>query len=215
MDASHNPLDITDRKNAIRNAMRASLGRIDSAQRSEWSALACARVIRSEVFVKAARVMLYMPMRSEIDILSVALEAFRLGKSVCVPRVETGRKSMNAIEMTSFDDESMDADALGVRAPKAGQIVPSETIDLVVVPGVAFDMHGFRLGRGGGYYDRYLARLPHSAATIGICFDLQFVDDIPTEPNDIAVQAVVSEHRAIQRDPSRSLLSAQDRATTR
>ena len=118
---------------------------------------------------------------------------------------------MNAVETTSFDDESMDSDSLGVRAPKVGQEIPHEEIDLVIVPGVAFDMHGFRLGRGGGYYDRYLARFSRNTATIGVCFDIQFVEEIPTEPTDIAVHAVVSDRRAVQRDPSLALLAVQDR----
>ena len=191
--------------------MRTRLAMLTADQRAEWSTAACARLIRSVAFARASRVMLYMPMRSEVDVISVALEAFRLGKSVCVPRVDGSRKTMNAVETTSFDDESMDSDSLGVRAPKVGQEIPHEEIDLVIVPGVAFDMHGFRLGRGGGYYDRYLARFSRNTATIGVCFDIQFVEEIPTEPTDIAVHAVVSDRRAVQRDPSLALLAVQDR----
>jgi 5-formyltetrahydrofolate cyclo-ligase len=211
MDASHTPHDITDRKNAIRSDMRTRLATLTADQRAEWSTASCARLIRSVAFARASRVMLYMPMRSEVDVISVALEAFRLGKSVCVPRVDGSRKTMNAVEITSFDDESMDSDSLGVRAPKVGQEIPHEEIDLVIVPGVAFDMHGFRLGRGGGFYDRYLARFSRNTATIGVCFDIQFVEEIPTEPTDIAVHAVVSDRRAVQRDPSLALLAIQDR----
>lgn len=191
--------------------MRTRLATLTADQRAEWSTASCARLIRSVAFARASRVMLYMPMRSEVDVISVALEAFRLGKSVCVPRVDGSRKTMNAVEITSFDDESMDSDSLGVRAPKVGQEIPHEEIDLVIVPGVAFDMHGFRLGRGGGYYDRYLARFSRNTATIGVCFDIQFVEEIPTEPTDIAVHAVVSDRRAVQRDPSLALLAVQDR----
>lgn len=191
--------------------MRTRLATLTADQRAEWSTASCARLIRSFAFARASRVMLYMPMRSEVDVISVALEAFRLGKSVCVPRVDGSRKTMNAVEITSFDDESMDSDSLGVRAPKVGQEIPHEEIDLVIVPGVAFDMHGFRLGRGGGYYDRYLARFSRNTATIGVCFDIQFVEEIPTEPTDIAVHAVVSDRRAVQRDPSLALLAVQDR----
>ena len=191
--------------------MRALLATLTADQRAAWSTAACARLIRSDAFTRASRVMLYMPMRSEVDVISLALEAFRLGKSVCVPRVEIARKTMNAVEITSFDDEAMDSDALGVRAPKVGQEIPHEEIDLVIVPGVAFDMRGFRLGRGGGYYDRYLARFPRSTATIGVCFDIQFVEKVPTEPTDITVHAIVSDRRAVQRDPSLALLAVQDR----
>lgn len=204
MDASQTPPELTDRKNAIRTAMRARLSALTPAQRSAGSAAACARLVTCEAFARATTVMLYMPMRSEVDVISVALEAFRLGKNVCVPRVETGHKSMHAIETSTFDDESMGADELGVRSPTSGAQIPHETIDLVVVPGVAFDARGFRLGRGGGYYDRYLARLRRHTATIGICFDFQFVDLVPTEPTDIAVQSIVSDRRRIETHPSPS-----------
>ncbi len=197
MDASHTPPELTDRKNAIRAQMRAQLSSLSDAARAECSASACARLMQCEAFVRATTVMLYMPMRSEIDVVSVALEAFRLGKQVCVPRVETGRKAMHAVATTSFDDESMRPDELGVRVPTSGVQIPHESIDLVVVPGVAFDTRGYRLGRGGGYYDRYLARLPRQTATIGVCFDCQFVDRIPTEPTDIAVQVIVSDRRRV------------------
>ncbi|MSR44189.1 MAG: 5-formyltetrahydrofolate cyclo-ligase [Phycisphaerales bacterium] len=197
MEASHTPLDITDRKNAIRSTMRARVSALTESERAAWSLAACGRVVGSDAFYRASTVMLYMPMRSEVDVISLALEAFRLGKTVCVPHADAGRKAMHAIQMTSFDDESMDADSLGVRVPKSGRQIPHDSIDLIIVPGVAFDARGFRLGRGGGYYDRYLAHLPRSTDTIGICFDCQFVDAIPTESTDIAVQSVVSEARRV------------------
>ncbi len=204
MDASQTPPELTDRKNAIRTAMRARLAALTDEQRVSGSAAACAKLIECEAFQRASTVMLYMPMRSEIDVISVALEAFRLGMTVCVPRVETGRKSMHAIETSTFDDESMGADELGVRTPTTGAQIPHESIELVVVPGVAFDARGFRLGRGGGYYDRYLARLSRHTATIGLCFDFQFVDTIPTEQTDIAVHSIVSDRRRIDTQPNHS-----------
>ncbi|MSQ90614.1 MAG: 5-formyltetrahydrofolate cyclo-ligase [Phycisphaerales bacterium] len=211
MDASQPPLDITDRKNAIRALMRARLSALSDSDRAMASSAACSHVIRSDAFLRASCVMLYMPMRSEIDVISLALAAFRYGKTVCVPRADVGRKAMHAIETSSFDDESMDADALGVRVPKTGAQIPHDSLDLVVVPGVAFDTRGFRLGRGGGYYDRYLARLPRTTATIGICFDFQFVDTIPTEPTDIAVQAVVSDRRGIPNHSDQSSSPPKDK----
>ncbi len=210
MDASHTPPELTDRKNAIRTAMRARLAALTDTQRSDGSAAVCARLVKSAEFARATTLMLYMPMRSEIDVLSIALEAFRLGKSVCVPRVETGRKAMHAIETSTFDDESMGSDELGVRSPVAGAQIPAEAIDLVIVPGVAFDTRGFRLGRGGGYYDRFLARLPRTTATVGVCFDFQFVDTVPTEPTDIAVQTIVSDRRRIETHNSPSTTPPKD-----
>jgi 5-formyltetrahydrofolate cyclo-ligase len=75
----------------------------------------------------------------------------------------------------------------------AARVVPPEEIDVILVPGLAFTRLGQRLGRGGGYYDRYLASLPAKTLKIGVCFGFQIVDALPTESHDQAVAAVVTE----------------------
>lgn len=210
MDASHTSAELTRRKDEVRRAMRERLTALSIDDRARWSREACARLVRSPAFQRASMVMLYMPMRSEIDVLPVALEAFRAGKSICVPRVESGRDTMNAISTNSFDDESMVPDAAGVRTPKSGSRVPDEVIDLVVVPGVAFDLSGARLGRGGGFYDRFLGSLKQTTATIGVCFDFQLADAIPVDRQDVRVKAVVSDRRGVQPDGGTAILAGQD-----
>jgi len=207
MDAPDTRNPITERKNAVRSSMRAQLQALTDAERAARSSAACARVLKSTAFQSAVCVMLYMPLRSEIDVMSVALEAFRLGKVVCVPRVADGGKSMHAVEIKSIDDESMASDALGVPAPRSGREIMQESIDLVIAPGVAFDVRGGRLGRGGGFYDRFLAKAHRHTTTIGVCFDFQLVDEIPTEADDIPVQAVVTDCRAVERTGSNSVLA--------
>ncbi|MSR29403.1 MAG: 5-formyltetrahydrofolate cyclo-ligase [Phycisphaerales bacterium] len=196
MDASPASPDLSVRKQAIRIAMRDRLASITPEDRAARSKLICAGLLRHTSFANASTVMLYMPMRSEVDVIAVALEAFRLGKVVCLPRVDPGRDTMNAIATTTFDNDSMRPDAMGVRSPEDGPRVPDASIDLVVVPGVAFDLAGKRLGRGGGFYDRFLSHLPTSTATIGVCFDWQIVDSIPADHRDMSVQAVITDHRA-------------------
>jgi len=207
MDAPDTRNPITERKNAVRSSMRAQLQALTDAERAARSSAACARVLKSTAFQSAVCVMLYMPLRSEIDVMSVALEAFRLGKVVCVPRVADGGKSMHAVEIKSIDDESMASDALGVPAPRSGREIMHESIDLVIAPGVAFDVRGGRLGRGGGFYDRFLAKAHRHTTTIGVCFDFQLVDEIPTAADDIPVQAVVTDCRAVERTGSNSVLA--------
>jgi 5-formyltetrahydrofolate cyclo-ligase len=208
MDAADTPNPITERKNAVRASMRAQLQALIDAERAARSTAACARILKSTAFQPALCVMLYIPLRSEIDVMSVALEAFRLGKVVCVPRIADGGKSMHAVEIKSIDDESMTSDALGVPVPRSGREIMHESIDLVIAPGVAFDVRGGRLGRGGGFYDRFLAKAHRHTATLGVCFDFQLLDEIPTEANDIPVQAVVTDRRAVERSGSHSVLAS-------
>lgn len=207
MDAPDKQDPTTERKNAVRADMRGQLHAMTDAERASRSASACARILKSPAFQSAVCVMLYMPLRSEVDVIALALEAFRLGKTVCVPRVADGGKSMHAVEIKSIDDESMTSDALGVRAPRSGRTMPQDSIDLVITPGVAFDLRCERLGRGGGFYDRFLAKAHRHTTTIGICFDFQLVDEIPSQSGDVPVHAVVTDRRAIERSASHPVLS--------
>lgn len=204
MDAPETPDSITKRKDEVRARMRVLLSALSESDRVACSAAACSRVLASQAFRSAGTVLVYMPMRSEVDITTVVLEAFRCGKSVCVPRVPEGGRLMNAVEITSIDDETMASDALGVRVPRGGREVVADSIDLVIAPGVAFDLRCQRLGRGGGYYDRFLAKMPRSTTLLGICFDCQLVDSIPAQEADIPVHAVITDRRLIERSPQRS-----------
>ena len=81
--------------------------------------------------------------------------------------------------------------AYGIEEPAGEPFTDYESIDLAVIPGVAFDVHGNRLGRGKGYYDRLLPRLPHTYK-IGICFPFQLLEEIPTEAQDVRMDEVLS-----------------------
>ncbi len=85
----------------------------------------------------------------------------------------------------------------GALEPSDGEIVPPEEIDVVIVPGLAFDRAGHRLGYGGGFYDRFLGRLRPDAVTIGVAFSDQIVDEAPHGPKDRSVDIVVTEHGII------------------
>jgi len=86
---------------------------------------------------------------------------------------------------------------MGVRTPASGPEVAPESLDLVVVPGVAFDRTGHRLGRGAGHYDRFLSRLSARTATAGICFDEQLIDAVPHGDHDRTVDCVFTPSHTI------------------
>ena len=184
-------------KSGIRASMRAMLAAMTDEQRHLGSAAACSRLCKLEVFHDAAVSMLYMPLPDEIDLTPVAIGCFQMGKTVCVPRVDWKRRDMIAVEATSFDDQFMEIDEHGLRVPREGRPVPTTMIDLVVVPGLTFDTQGHRLGRGGGFYDRFLSRLRRSATTIGLAFDGQIIDRVPVNDRDIAVEIIVTDRRTV------------------
>ncbi|MCI0364735.1 MAG: 5-formyltetrahydrofolate cyclo-ligase [Phycisphaerales bacterium] len=182
-------------KAEIRARMRALLTAMDEKQRHAASSSACSKLASLEAFDHAGVVMLYMPMANEIDVTPAAVKCFRLGKTVCVPRVDWHRGEMDPVEVTSLDDHVLDCDEHGVRVPKICRPILPKLIELVVVPGLAYDAQGNRLGRGGGYYDRFLGRLRPSATTVGLIFDQQIVPKVPTKKHDVAVDIVVTDRR--------------------
>jgi 5-formyltetrahydrofolate cyclo-ligase len=177
---------------------------MDNGRRHDASAAACTHLTGLDAFHHASVVMLYMPLAKEVDLTTAALSCFRMGKTVCVPRINWKRQDMEPVEVSSFDDEIMDIDEHGLRTPASGAPLPPAMIDLVVVPGLAFDPHGHRLGRGGGCYDRFLGRLRRSATTVGLVFDVQIIDAVPADERDMSVDIVVTDRRVTHAARSRS-----------
>ena len=99
-----------------------------------------------------------------------------------------------AVSLISGNEKELEIGPFGIKQPKKDQIKPInlEDIDLVVVPGLAFDRKNNRLGRGGGYYDRFLKKLPSSASTVGLAFDFQIVENLPVTSLDVKVQALLT-----------------------
>ena len=191
-------------KAEIRRQVLAKLAAMGDEQRHEGSVAACSRLMTLEVFQHASVVMLYMPLASEVDLTPVAIRCFQTGKTVCVPLVDWKRRDMEPVEVTSFDDHVMEVDEHGLRMPRGGAPIPPDLLDLVVVPGLAFDAHGHRLGRGGGYYDRFLGRLRRTAATVGLGFDVQITDEVPVNDGDVSVDIVVTDRRVTHARGSRT-----------
>ncbi|MCE9611799.1 MAG: 5-formyltetrahydrofolate cyclo-ligase [Chthoniobacter sp.] len=139
---------------------------------------------------------LFDPLPSEPDI---ALLRECDSRTFCYPRL-TG-ETLEFVAVQSLEDLAPAAWNPNIREPQIRDenIVPPSGMDLILVPGLAFTRDGRRLGRGGGYYDRLLAaRAPHTV-TLGICFDLQIVSALPTEPHDQCVDAVITESGLLTR----------------
>lgn len=188
-------VEIHEVKKRLRRTMRSRLADIGGPQRRDASNAACKRLNALPAVRSAGTVMLYMPLATEIDVLPAAVQCFRNGQTVCVPRVDWERRDMQPVEVSSFDDHAMETDPKSVRSPRDGRPVTPDAIDLVVVPALAFDVAGRRLGRGGGYYDRFLQRLRRGVPRVGIVFDRQIVDEVPAEDHDVSVETVVTERR--------------------
>ncbi|MBO6188901.1 MAG: 5-formyltetrahydrofolate cyclo-ligase [Prevotella sp.] len=136
----------------------------------------------------AQTVMLYCALPDEVQTLPLISRLASEGKTVLLPRV-TSDTQMELRRYTGKGD--LEQGAFGIMEPTGPLFDDYAHIDVAVVPGVAFDRQGHRLGRGKGYYDRFFARVPLYIYKIGVCFPFQIVDTLPTDAHDIAVDSVI------------------------
>ena len=184
---------ISSDKRKIRKEILEKLKSQNKNQVLKKSEVIKKRLFKLEEFKKAGCVVFYVSMVGEVSTHELIDESIRMGKTVGVPVVIKGKRDLTISQVT---DRTMQLEngPYGINQPKAAEIkpIPCEGIDLVLVPGVAFDKKGNRLGRGKGYYDRFLKGLPKRTLTIGLCFDFQVVEFIPKLPHDIPVQRLLN-----------------------
>src|SRR5256885_7921292 len=172
-------------KPAVRKQLREKLAAITDEQRHRRSIAACALVASCREFDAARVVMLYLSSPQEVDTAPLALKAWQAGKTVVVPKVSWDQRRMLPVEISSLTDQ-MTTSGPGVREPADGKPVPVDFIDFVVVPGLGFDSKGYRIGRGMGFYDRFLAQSEFIGTSCGLAFDDQIVPrDLPVQEHDI------------------------------
>ena len=151
------------------------------------------RVLGLEAYRRAKLVHTYVSSKeNEVDTRALIGTCLKEGKRVAVPVVMPGTKTLSHALIDGLDQLVVGPWGLAQPDPAAAAWLPAEArIDLVVVPGLAFDRRGQRIGWGGGYYDRFLAQV--QAVKIGLCYDALVLDCIPGEPHDVPVDLVVAE----------------------
>ena len=179
-------------KSSLRERFLELLKKQGSQERQQKSRSIQAQLFALPAFAKARTVLFYASLPGEVDTLAMISQALQQKKIVALPVIERTQKTMTPTRITSLDD--LTTGHYGIVAPHAdaANAVLPQDIDAVIVPALAFDKSNNRLGRGVGYYDRFLADLPKTATTIGLAFDFQIVDRLPTESHDIPVDLVIA-----------------------
>lgn len=187
---------MTGQKKMLRAELKRRLAEMTGDQIDRQSRIACERLTQTDGFRMAATVMLFLSMPQEIDTTAAIESAWKSGKRVVVPRIDRHPRRMVAVEIDRLD-HSPDPAISGLRNPTEGIEVPIGQIDLIVAPGLAYDRRGNRLGRGGAYYDRFLAEPECKASVVGFGFAFQVLDEVPTDPHDRPVDAIVTEQGVV------------------
>ena len=187
--------DHAEIKQVLRRRLRAA--RVDLPPRvaAELGAAICARVLGMPAFLGAHALVAYAPVENEVDPGALVGVALAGGKSVYYPRRTAGD-----VEFLESAPTDLAPGSSTIPEPRSGTPLPSDGGEGVVflVPGLAFDARGVRLGRGAGCYDRGLARHPH-AARIGLAYEMQVVPALPEAAWDVRMDAVVTEARVLMR----------------
>lgn len=180
-------------KHTIRREIKERIRAVSELEKAEKSAIIKARLFKEEAFKKAHVVMFYVSLKDEVNTYSMIDEAIEAGKKVCVPVILKEDKRLIAGHITDRQAD-LEKQHFGIYQPREGRVreVPLEDIDVVVVPGVAFDRHNVRLGRGHGYYDRFLCGLSAKTKTIGLAFGFQLVDHLPRDSHDVPVTKTIT-----------------------
>lgn len=174
--------------------------------RKNQNSLDCSRnsIIIKEKLLKMDRVknsntiMLYLDFNNEVKTDILLKELINLNKIVVAPITVKEDKKLLPYRIKNLDSD-IKIGSYGIREPRKSTCSPVDIkeIDIVIVPGVAFDKNGFRLGYGGGFYDRFLKNLSPYAITIGLAFDIQLFDEIPKEEHDIQLDYIITEKRIL------------------
>lgn len=182
-------------KRSLRQAMLARRRNLSGEKFRSASFLVQQHFLDTEEYRRAHRIALYASIHNEVDTEMVVLAALQSGKKVAFPAVIHNGLVFHDVDTLS----SLKRGAFGIMEPcSSGKCVVLEEADIFVLPGVAFDLKGHRIGYGKGYYDKTLHRFEGQGKFVGFCYDFQLVDEIAEEPHDVRMDMIITEKRVIR-----------------
>lgn len=175
-------------KNQLRQAMKARLAALTPEEYLSYNSMIAQRFLELPIIQNSTTIMIYHAINQEVATTAIISSLLTKDKTVALPTCISER-SLRAGMIKSLAE--LVTGGFGLSEPKltAPEIKPQD-FDLIVIPGLAFDKRGYRLGRGAGYYDRFLAKA--DAFKLGLGYDFQLVDNLPIDPHDIPVHGILT-----------------------
>jgi 5-formyltetrahydrofolate cyclo-ligase len=181
-------------KNELRQHFRKLLAAMPPVELQAKSAQVCEKLAGSSEYAKAEIVLVFLSLPTEVDTTPLVLRAWQDRKRVLAPKVSWEQRRMLPVEIRSLSHD-LTTTQLGIREPTTGPPIPIALIDLVIVPGLAFDEQGNRLGRGRGFYDRFLAHPEFRGVSCALVFEEQITESVPANALDVRVDMVVTDQK--------------------
>ena len=188
---------ITKDKAETRRLALSGRDGLDSDSRQEKDRLIASKLLGLAEYQQAETVLFYVSFRSEVGTVPLIEHALKQGKQVAVPKVFHEIRRLGLYRITSTDE--LVAGYHGIYEPPAAadREVDTGSIDIIAIPGVAFDASGCRVGYGGGYYDRLLKTVPSRTMRVALAYKTQIMERVPVEPHDQRVSKIVTENGVI------------------
>jgi 5-formyltetrahydrofolate cyclo-ligase len=184
-------------KRALRREVLAARDALAFDDRAAWSGAIVERLLALPEAADARTVMAFWSFGSEVDTAPLISRLLDDGRTVALPRTE----GPEIVPVTYERGDPVRSTAYGAMEPPFGRVLGAEELDLVVVPGVAFDRDGNRIGYGRGFYDRLLSRARPEVPAVAIAFGMQVVDHVPSGRADRRIDAIVTEDEMIRVAP--------------
>jgi 5-formyltetrahydrofolate cyclo-ligase len=184
-------------KDSIRKQIIEHRDSIDINTKNQWDANIFNSLIKSEWYKKANTIFAFVSFKSETDTHKIIKYAIQDKKTICVPRIKSKQKGIEIFKIDSF--YQLEKGYFGILEPiESCLAVDSKDIDLILMPGVAFDRQGGRLGYGAGFYDRFLSNMNNNVDKIAVAYHFQVLDNIPMDEHDVRINGIVTEEEIIR-----------------
>lgn len=177
-------------KQLIRQTIRPQNLNITPSKRALCETEIAKQIEDLDIFHQSQCIALFIALADEVSTLDTINKWHAIGKQIVLPVIENNTMQFHLYAPDALKVGRFNIPAPNPNAPQCRLIAPND-IELMIVPGVAFTHSGQRLGRGGGFYDRYLSLATFKAHTIGVCYAHQIIDNLPIEPHDICIKKVV------------------------
>lgn len=179
-------------KETLRKSMQEKLSELSKKERESISKKLQEKLFQSELWKKADSIGIYLSFGTEWDTREIIKQAWNMNKKIAIPKTIPSKKEMNFYQINDYSE--VEKGHMGIEEPivEKAQYVNKKEIDLLIVPGLIFSEKGYRIGFGGGYYDRFLADFIHP--TLSLVWSNQLVESIPINQYDLPVQYILTEN---------------------
>lgn len=190
--------DIKQRKREIRRQTLELRNKLSEKDRTEKSASILERLFSFANFLEAKVVLFYVATKTEVATKEMIRKSLAHEKIVTVPWTDSKNRRLIPFKIEDFEQDLLPGyKGILEPDPSTSKEIPVDQIDLAIIPGIAFDSRGGRIGQGGGYYDRLIPTLNITTRKVALAFECQLVQQVPMEPSDKYVDIIITEERII------------------